>query len=49
MNVRIARQRFGLDALRWVNANRTQRPRGLNCRVLEAGSVAVGDPVSVES
>ena len=42
------RERFGLDALKWVNANRPQRLRGLNCRVLEAGSVAVGDPISVE-
>ena len=41
------RERFGLEALKWVNADRPQRLRGLNCRVLEAGRVAVGDPVSV--
>lgn len=41
------RTRFGLDALTWVNSHRDLRLRGVNCRVLEAGSVAVGDPVSV--
>jgi MOSC domain-containing protein YiiM len=41
------RERFGLDALKWVNENRDRRLRGMNCRVLEAGSVAVGDPVEV--
>ena len=38
---------FGLDALTWVNDHRDRRLRGMNCRVLEAGSVAVGDPVEV--
>ncbi len=42
------RERFGLDALTWVNDNRDRRLRGMNCRVLEAGAVAVGDPVEVE-
>ncbi len=37
--------RFGLDALKWVNAHRDRRLRGVNCRVLEAGSVAVGDEI----
>lgn len=41
------RARFGLEALKWVNAHRDLRLRGMNCRVLESGSVAVGDPVSV--
>ncbi|MGE5273679.1 MAG: MOSC domain-containing protein [Verrucomicrobiota bacterium] len=41
------RERFGLDALTWVNDNRGRRLRGMNCRVLEAGAVAVGDPVAV--
>ena len=41
------RERFGLDALKWVNDNRDRRLRGMNCRVLEAGTVAVGDPVVV--
>jgi len=39
------RERFGLDALKWVNDNHDRRLRGMNCRVLEAGAVAVGDPV----
>jgi MOSC domain-containing protein YiiM len=39
--------RFGLDALKWVNEHRDRRLRGLNCRVLEAGPVAVGDPVEL--
>jgi MOSC domain-containing protein YiiM len=41
------RERFGLDALKWVNDNRDRRLRGMNCRVLEAGAVAVGDSVAV--
>jgi MOSC domain-containing protein YiiM len=41
------RERFGLDALTWVNDHRDRRLRGMNCRVLEAGTVAVGDPVAV--
>ena len=41
------RERFGLDALTWVNDHRDRRLRGMNCRVLEAGSVAVGDSVAV--
>lgn len=41
------RERFGLDALTWVNDNRDRRLRGMNCRVLEAGTVAVGDSVAV--
>ena len=41
------RERFGLEALTWVNDHRDLRLRGMNCRVLEAGAVAVGDPVEV--
>jgi hypothetical protein len=41
------RERFGLDALKWVNDHRDRRLRGMNCRVLEPGTVAVGDPVEV--
>jgi MOSC domain-containing protein YiiM len=41
------RERFGLEALTWVNGNRDRRLRGMNCRVLEAGAVAVGDAVTV--
>jgi MOSC domain-containing protein YiiM len=41
------RERFGLDALRWVNEHRGRRLRGVNCRVVETGAVAVGDPVDV--
>jgi MOSC domain-containing protein YiiM len=41
------RERFGLDALTWVNDNRDRRLRGMNCRVLEAGAVAVGNSVTV--
>jgi MOSC domain-containing protein YiiM len=39
--------KFGQDALRWVNWKdfRPRRLRGLNCRVVTAGRVAVGDPV----
>jgi MOSC domain-containing protein YiiM len=40
------RERFGLDALTWVNDRGERRLRGMNCRVLEAGTVAVGDVVA---
>jgi MOSC domain-containing protein YiiM len=39
--------RFGLDALLWVNEHRDRRLRGMNCRVVEPGAVAVGDAVAV--
>jgi MOSC domain len=40
--------RFGQDALRWVNwrHHRDRRLRGVNCRVVEGGTVRVGDPVT---
>jgi MOSC domain-containing protein YiiM len=41
------RERFGLEALKWVNDNRDRRLRGVNCSVLEPGAVAVGDSVEV--
>ena len=41
------RERFGLEALKWVNDRRDRRLRGMNCRVVEAGTVALGDPVEV--
>jgi len=41
------RERFGLEALLWVNGRRDRRLRGMNCRVIEPGSVAVGDTVEV--
>jgi len=39
--------RLGAAALDWVNAvsNRALRLRGVNCRIIAAGEVAVGDPV----
>jgi MOSC domain-containing protein YiiM len=43
------RERFGPGALRWVNlhANRILRLRGMNCRVVADGPVALGDLVEV--
>ena len=41
------RDRFGLDALQWVNTDPSRRLRGANCRVLEPGRVAVGDAVEL--
>jgi MOSC domain-containing protein YiiM len=40
-------ERFGQDALRWVNWRhwRERRLRGVNCRVLEGGTVRVGDAI----
>ena len=42
-------QRFGAEALRWVNlpARRARRLRGVNCRVIAGGEVVVGDAVEV--
>jgi hypothetical protein len=42
-------ERFGAGALRWVNLkeHRHRRLRGVNCRVVEGGEVAVGDAVRV--
>ena len=40
-------ERFGKDAMRWVNSRdgRALRLRGMNCRVLESGTVRRGDVV----
>jgi MOSC domain-containing protein YiiM len=37
--------RFGVEALKWVNAaaNRPRKLRGINCRVITPGRVALGD------
>ena len=42
-------ERFGKEALQWINGreNRPRRLRGVNCRVVEAGRVALGDTVRV--
>lgn len=43
------KERFGADALRWVNhkGNKMRRFRGLYCRVLEAGTIQIGDVIDV--
>jgi MOSC domain-containing protein YiiM len=43
------RERFGPEALRWVNHKdaRAERRRGVNLRVLRAGIVRVGDTIQV--
>lgn len=43
------RERFGIDALRWINHedNKPQRLRGVFARVIEAGAVRVGDAIEV--
>ncbi len=42
-------ERFGPDALRWVNtpAGRAQRLRGANARIVRRGTVRLGDVASV--
>ena len=39
--------RFGSDALRWINSpvGRAHRMRGLNARIVEAGTVRTGDTI----
>lgn len=39
------RERFGVDAARWVNQSKEQRRRGLCAMVVEDGVVRPGDPV----
>ena len=41
--------RFGADALAWVNAPKhaSLRLSGVNCRILKAGAVRVGDRVTI--
>jgi MOSC domain-containing protein YiiM len=43
------RDRFGLDALKWVSTpeGRARRLRGVNCSVIQGGTVRIGDPVAV--
>lgn len=43
------RERFGLEAVKWVNeeGQRAQRLRGMNCRVVTGGLVAVGDAIEI--
>jgi MOSC domain-containing protein YiiM len=41
------KERFGISALEWVNANKDRRLRGVNCRVVADGEVSVGDLVEV--
>ena len=41
------KERFGMEALVWVNDHKDLRLRGVNCRVVEGGAVAVGDTVAV--
>jgi hypothetical protein len=43
--------RFGSDALRWINSpvGREHRMRGVNTRILERGTIRVGDAVRVVS
>jgi MOSC domain-containing protein YiiM len=44
------RERFGAEAFEWVNhrPNRARRLRGVNCRAILAGEVAVGDAIAIE-
>ena len=43
--------KFGLDALKWVSTpdGRRRRLRGVNCSVIEGGTVRIGDAVVRES
>jgi MOSC domain-containing protein YiiM len=48
MGCKLFSERFGPEALRWVNWRefRPRRLRGVNCRILEAGRVTVGDGIA---
>jgi MOSC domain-containing protein YiiM len=41
--------RFGEEALRWINAeeSRALRLRGVNCRIVRSGEVAIGDRIDL--
>ena len=41
-------QRFGLDALRWISTpeGQAQRRRGLNARIIRAGTIRIGDRIA---
>ncbi|MFV0525603.1 MAG: MOSC domain-containing protein [Acidimicrobiales bacterium] len=43
------RSRFGVDAMRWANAERDERRRGLNAMVVRPGVVRTGDAIVVVS
>ncbi|HUG74652.1 MAG TPA: MOSC domain-containing protein [Acidimicrobiia bacterium] len=47
----VFRDRFGLGALKWVStpSGRADRLRGVNCSVIRAGTVRVGDAVTVDA
>jgi hypothetical protein len=38
-------ERFGIDAARWVNADKAERRRGINAMVVQAGTVRPGDAI----
>ena len=38
-------ERFGVDAVRWVNQDKHERRRGINAMVVQAGAVRAGDAV----
>lgn len=40
------RERYGIDAARWVNSDDERRYRGINAVVVESGAVKPGDPIS---
>ena len=50
LGCKIFAQRFGPEALKWVNwqAHRSRRLRGVNCQVLVGGVIKVGDRLVVE-
>lgn len=41
-------KRFGLDAMRWVNSDvgKPLRLRGVNCRIIESGTIRLGDTLT---
>jgi hypothetical protein len=41
--------RFGSDALRWINSptGRALRMRGMNARIVQAGTVRIGDAITI--
>lgn len=38
-------ERFGIDAARWVNAEKDERRRGINAMVVNSGTVRPGDTI----
>ncbi len=39
-------ERFGIDAARWVNHDKSLRLRGINAMVVQSGTVKAGDKIS---